>query len=131
MTIAIHGHNVVDSSGWLAYFADDENANFFASAIEDTDNLIVPVICIYEVFKKVFQSHGKAAAEFRIADMVSGQVVDISASLAISAAVLSAEQKLPMADSLILAIAREQGAILWTQDEHFEGMENVRFVKKL
>ena len=44
--------NVVDSSGWLEYFADSERAAFFAPAIEDTDHLIVPTICIYEVFKK-------------------------------------------------------------------------------
>ena len=122
--------NLVDSSGWMEYFADGENADFFASAIEDHSNLLVPVICIYEVFKKVMQSHGRAAAEFRIADMVHGQVVEITASLAISAAILSSDQKLPMADSLILAVAREHEALLWTQDEHFEGMKDIQFVRK-
>jgi len=28
--------NVVDSSGWLEYFADGPNADFFAAAIEKT-----------------------------------------------------------------------------------------------
>jgi predicted nucleic acid-binding protein len=122
---------VVDTSGWLEYFADSENATAFAPAIEDTEHLIVPVVCIYEVFKKVLQSHGQAMAEFRVADMVKGTVVDLTMSLAMSAALLSAELKLPMADSLILATAHEHQAALWTQDEHFKGLAGVHFIEKV
>jgi predicted nucleic acid-binding protein len=122
--------NVVDTSGWLEYFADGENARFFAAAIEDTANLVVPVICIYEVFKKVLISYGQAEAEFRVADLVKGTVVEISTPLAMSAALLSVEHKLPMADSLILAASREHQAMLWTQDEHFKGLEGVRYIVK-
>jgi len=122
--------NVVDTSGWLEYFAEGENAGFFASAIEDTEHLVVPVICVYEVFKKVLQNQGQAMAEFRVADLVKGEVVDLSAPIAMSAAMLSAELKLPMADSMILAIARENHAILWTQDEHFKDLPSVQYVEK-
>lgn len=122
--------NVVDTSGWLEYFAGSANASFFAPAIEDTKNLIVPVICIYEVFKKVLQSQGQATAEVQVADLVKGNVIDLDVSLAMSAAMLSAELKLPMADSIILAVAREHNAILWTQDEHFKGLPKVQYVEK-
>lgn len=122
--------NVVDSSGWLEYFSEGEQADFFAPAIEDSENLITPVICIYEVFKKILQTYGQAMAEIRIADLMKGTVVDLTAPLAMSAALLSIEHRLPMADSFILAAAREHEAILWTQDEHFEGLEGVRYVKK-
>ncbi len=122
--------NVVDTSGWLEYFMEGENASFFAPAIEDTEHLIVPVICIYEVFKKVLQRQGQAAAEVQVADLVKANVVDLDASLAMSAALLSAELKLPMADSLILAVAREHQATLWTQDEHFKGLPGVQYVEK-
>lgn len=122
--------NVVDTSGWLEYFAGSANASFFAPAIEDTEHLIVPVICIYEVFKKVLQSQGQATAEVQVADLVKGNVVDLDASLAMSAAMLSAELKLPMADSIILAVAREHNATLWTQDEHFKGLSGVQYVEK-
>ena len=87
--------NVVDTSGWLEYFTEGENADFFAPAIVDTEHLIVPVICIYEVFKKVLQNQGQALAEFRVADLVKGTVIDLTASLAMSAAKLSDELKLP------------------------------------
>jgi predicted nucleic acid-binding protein len=122
--------NVVDSSGWLEYFAEDENSGFFAPAIEDTDNLIVPVICIFEVFKKVLQNQGQAMAEIRVADLSKGSVVDLTTSLAMSAGLLSAELKLPMADSIILATAREHDATLWTQDEHFKNLPGVKYIKK-
>ena len=122
--------NVVDSSGWLEYFAGSERADFFAPAIEDTDNLLVPVICVYEVFKKILQAQGQAAAEIHIANLFYGQVVDLTPPLAMHAALLSLEHKLPMTDSLILAVAREHHATLWTQDEHFQELEEVRYSKK-
>ena len=120
--------NAVDSSGWLEYFADGPNADFFAPAIEDTQQLIVPVICIYEVFKRILQQQGLGAAETRIADLYKGTIIELSAPLAISAAVLSDRLKLPMADCLILATARAHGATLWTQDEHFKEIEGVRYI---
>jgi predicted nucleic acid-binding protein len=122
--------NVVDSSGWLEYFAGSENADFFAPAIEDTDNLIVPVVCVYEVFKRILQQHGQGVAEMHIADLHKGQVIDLTPDLALSAARLSAELKLPMADSLILVTAREYNATLWTQDEHFKDLDGIRFIEK-
>ena len=122
--------NVVDTSGWLEYFAEGENAAFFAPAIEDAEHLLVPVISIYEVFKKILQNQGLALAEIRVADLVKGEVIDLSTSLAMSAAKLSAELKLPMADSLILAAAREYNATLWTQDEHFKNLPGVQYIEK-
>jgi len=122
--------NIVDSSGWLEYFAEGENIDFFASAIEDTENLIVPVICVYEVFKRILILKGLDAAEQHIAELFKGQQVDLSAPLALSAAQLSVEYKLPMADSLILATAQSYEAILWTQDEHFKSIPGVKFIAK-
>ncbi|HEX7566985.1 MAG TPA: type II toxin-antitoxin system VapC family toxin [Anaerolineaceae bacterium] len=122
--------NVVDSSGWLEYFADGSNADFFAPAVEDSQQLLVPVICIYEVFKRVLQQRGLAAAQTNIADMLSGQVIVLDDSLAMSAAKLSIELKLPMADSIILAAARAYDAVLWTQDDHFNGLDQVKFIER-
>jgi predicted nucleic acid-binding protein len=122
--------NVVDSSGWLEYFSGSERADFFAPAIEDSEHLLVPVLCIYEVFKKILQTQGQSVAETRAANLLMGKVIDLTAPLAMSAALLSFEYKLPMADSIILATAREHRATLWTQDERFEGLENVQYIEK-
>ena len=120
--------NIVDSSGWLEYFAEGPNADFFAPAIENTEQLLVPVICVYEVFKRILQQQGLGAAETRIADLYKGELIDLTPSLAISAAVLSDKLKLPLADSFILAIVRAHTATLWTQDEHFMDIEGVKYI---
>ena len=122
--------NVVDSSGWLEYFADGPNADFFAPAIEAKRDLIVPIITIYEVFKRVLQQKGEDDALQAIAQMLQGRVIDLDTALALQAAKMSAELKLPMADSLILTTARAYAAIVWTQDEHFDGLEGVRYIEK-
>jgi predicted nucleic acid-binding protein len=120
--------NVVDSSGWLAYFADSPHADFFSHAIENTDDLIVPVISLYEVFKRILQQRNENAALQAIALMQQGRVIELDAALALSAARLSHTLKLPMADSLILATARWHQAVLWTQDSDFKDIEGVRYV---
>ena len=119
--------NVVDSSGWLEYFADGPNAPFFADAVEATGELIVPTISLYEVFKRVLQQRGENDALEAVALIMQGEVVILDVTLALSAARLSSDLRLPMAGSIILATARSEGAILWTQDAHFNGLEGVRY----
>ena len=122
----MNSFNVVDSSGWLEYFADSEGAAFFAPAIEDIEHLIVPVISIYEVFKKVFRERGEDSA-IQVASMMQvGTVVDLDCTLAMDAA----RYQLPLADSIIYATAIQQRAILWTQDEHFKDLPGVRFLRR-
>jgi predicted nucleic acid-binding protein len=120
--------NVVDSSGWLEYFAAGPNAGFFASALEAVDELVVPTVSIYEIFKRVLQQRGEGDALQAVALMQQGDVVDLSVPLALEAARLSVELRIPMADAVILTTARANGATLWTQDSHFEGMAGVEYV---
>ncbi len=122
--------NVVDSSGWLEYFADEPNADFFAPAIEKTTELIVPAVSVYEVFKRVYQQRGESDALKAVAQMLQGQAVALDPPLALRAAKTSIELGLPMADSIILATAVAFDATLWTQDEHFRTIAGVRYVEK-
>ena len=120
--------NLVDSCGWLEYYADGPNADFYAPAVEDTENLIVPVICIYEVFRKILQQRGEAPALQAAALMHQGLVVDLSSPLALSAAKIGIGLKMPLADSIILASARAHNAVVWTQDAHFKDIKDVRYI---
>ena len=122
--------NLVDSCGWLEYFADSSYADFYAPAIEDTDALIVPTICILEVFKRVLQQRGEDSALQVVAIMHQGQVVALSAGIALRAAKIGGELKLPLADSVILATAQTYGALVWTQDAHFKEIEGVKYIEK-
>ena len=91
--------NVVDSSGWLEYLAEEPNAEFFAPAIENTTELIVPSISVYEVFKRVHQQRDEHTALKAVALMMQGQVVELDTGIALSAAKLSISLSLPMADN--------------------------------
>jgi len=119
--------NVVDSSGWLEYLAAGENAGFFAATIENTAELIVPTLSLYEVFKRILQQRSEGDALQAVAVMQQGQVIDLDPRIALHAARLSTDLKLPMADSVMLATAREHNAILWTQDSHFDGIQGVKY----
>ncbi len=122
--------NVVDSSGWLEYFADGPNADFFAPAIIATGDLIVPTVSIFEVFKRILQQRSQDAALQAVAVMKQGSVVALDDTLAMEAAKLSIEYKLPLADSIMLASALAMDATLWTQDGDFAGISGVRYVAK-
>jgi toxin FitB len=122
--------NVVDSSAWLEYFADGPNAKVFAVPIEDAKNLVVPTLSLLEVFKKLLRESGESPALVATAHMRLGKVVDLDSSLALAAAKVGLERKLPLADSVMLATAVHFKAILWTQDDDFEGIPGVRYVPK-
>jgi predicted nucleic acid-binding protein len=122
--------NVVDFSGWLEYFTDSPNAAFFASPIENRGELLIPVISVYEVFKRVLQQQGEEQALEVAAAMMQGTVIDLDVTTALNAARLSVEMKLPMADSIMLATARAHDAVLWTQDVDFVAVDGVKYVAK-
>ena len=122
--------NIVDSCAWLAYFADEPNAEHFQSPLKDTDSLVVPTITTYEVFKVVLRESGENEALQAVAAMQKGTVVDLTVNLAIAASKLSLLYKLPMADSIILATAQEFGAKIWTQDSDFEKISGVKYFPK-
>ena len=121
--------NLVDSCGWLEYFADGPQADFYAPALEETGSLLVPTICLLEVFKRVLQQRGEDAALQAAAAMHQGVIVPLDASLALRAARISCDLKLPLADTVILATAQTYHAVIWTQDAHFKGLEGVRYTE--
>jgi predicted nucleic acid-binding protein len=122
--------NVVDSSAWLEYFGNDENAPEFAAVIEAPESLVVPTLTVYEVFKRMCQIKDEAAALSAAAVMAQGRMVGLTASLALEAARLSLETGLATADSIVLATARSEDATLWTQDAHLSGLPQVEYRPK-
>ena len=118
--------HVVDSSGWLEYLLDSDRASLFADAIEDTPHLIVPVITLYEVYKKTLRERGEDEAREAALAMQTGRVIDLDMALALEAS----RHPLPLADSLIYATTLRYHATLWTQDEHFKDLPQVRYFPK-
>lgn len=122
--------NLVDSSGWLEYFADAKNAKYFAPIIEDTNKLIVSTINLYEVYKKIALNKDEQSAITAIGLMQQAKIIDVNASISIQAAKISIELNIPMADSLIIATGKYTNSIIWTQDSDFRGIENVKYISK-
>jgi predicted nucleic acid-binding protein len=122
--------NVIDSSAWLAYFADETGARAFAEAIEDTKSVVVPTICLTEVFKVVAGQRGEGDALQAVAVMQQGHVVPLDDTIALSAALLAVEHKLPLADSIVYATAQQLDAVVWTQDDDFDGLPAVTYFRK-
>ncbi len=122
--------NVVDSSGWLEFFAEGPNAANFEPPLRKVDVLVVPTITIYEVFKVLLRESEENNALKAVAAMQQGQVIELDCSISISASRLSLKYDLPMADSIILATARLYDCVVWTQNSDFEGLANVNFFPK-
>ena len=122
--------NVVDSCGWLEYFADGGNADFFAQALENTESLVVPSLSVIEVCKRVALRRGEGAARQAAEFMAKGRIVEPGACTALAAALYSARHQLPMADSIILCTALEHKATLWTQDIDLKGHKGVKYKAK-
>jgi len=122
--------NIIDSSGWLEYFADGPNASFFSRPLQKTTELIVPTVTVYEVFKTVLRQRNESDALQSVALMQQGSVVDLTSNIAILAAKLSIDHHLPMADSIILATASAYGATIWTQDSDFKNIDGIQYIEK-
>jgi predicted nucleic acid-binding protein len=119
--------NIVDTSGWIEFLFEGANADVFAPLIEDVEHLLVPVICLYEVFKKVNAVADEPKALQAIGQMKQGRVIEVTEAIALRASLISLKHRLPMADSLILSTAWSEQAALWTQDEHFSGLPGVEY----
>ena len=122
--------NVVDSSGWLEFFSGGPNASSFAHPIQDVPRLLVPAVTLTEVFKRILQQRDEPSALEAVGHMMQGEVVPLTSELALEAGRLGHSLKIPLADSLILATARQYGAVLWTQDADFKTIPGVRYIPK-
>ena len=122
--------NVVDSSGWLEYFAGSTNASTFAPVVTATDTLVVPTVCMYEVFKRLLAQRGEEDALQAIGIMSLGIVADLTREIAVNVATISGKFKIAMADSIVLATAQAFDATLWTQDADFECIDGVQYIEK-
>jgi toxin FitB len=119
--------NIVDSSGWLEYFADGPNAKYYVDPLNEISSLMIPVITIYEVFKVVLRESSENDALLVVAAMQKGRVIDLDTNIAMAASRLSLRLNLAMADSVILATARAYGCVVWTQDSDFQNIEGIRY----
>lgn len=123
--------NVLDSCGWLSYFTQDSNADYFAPIIEDCENLLVPGIVVYEVCKRLITLYGKEQHDLGLRYLKKGRFVAIDLDVFVAAAAASKQYQLHMADAIIWQTAQAHGATLYTQDTGLKGLPHVKFKAKL
>jgi len=122
--------NIIDSSCWLEYFAGTPLADVIGNIVENTDDLLVPSIVLFEVFKKLMVEVGEDKAIMAIAHLKQGHIVELDGDSAIFSAKIGREYNLALADSIIYATTLKYNATLYTQDHHFEKLRNVIYYKK-
>jgi len=122
--------NVVDTSGWLAYFSVEPYTERFEKLITDPDSLITAKIILYEVFKVVLPESGENEALQTIAAMKKGKVVDLTTPIALAALKLSLEYELPQGDNIIFTTAKQFDAVNRTLNSHFKNIKGVKYFKK-
>jgi predicted nucleic acid-binding protein len=123
--------NVVNSSGWIEYFANAPGADFFAPVLENVNELLVPQICMAEVARYFHREQGIRQALHALAQMEEGRVIRMNVLIMTRASRLAKDYRLPLADSLVLATARAYEAVVWTQDSDFKGIEGVMYTPKV
>jgi predicted nucleic acid-binding protein len=122
--------NLVDSSGWLEYITNGNQARIFTPIIQNYDELIVSVINKYEVYKKLCLEFNPKKASNTMGVLYYGRLVEVTEEIALTAAELSIEYHIPMADSLLLATAKTMDATFWTLDAHFKNIPGVKYFEK-
>ena len=121
---------VLDSAGWIEFFADGRHAEHFATVLRQPSNVIAPTVAMYEVYKWFKRELNEEAALDAVATMKKTVVADLTEDIALTAADLSLAHGLAMADAMMLAFARAHHAELMTTDAGFEGIAGVTVFSK-
>jgi predicted nucleic acid-binding protein len=123
---------LIDSYGWIEYFADGPLAESYATFIEkaDAEKTITPTIVVYEVYRRIKSVKGEQKALEAYAQMSHTRIVELTSAISLKAADISIALNLGMADSIIVATAKEYRAEIVTSDEHLKDVEGVKFINK-
>jgi len=123
---------LIDSYGWIEYFADGPLAENYATFIENAnpENTVTPTIVIYEVYKRIKSIKGEEKALEAYAQMSCTKIVELTSPISLKAADISITLSLGMADSIVVATAKTYNAETVTSNEHLKSLERVKFISK-
>ena len=121
---------LLDSSGWIEFFADGPLASSYASHIENLGNIVTPTVVLYEVYKVLKRQQGEEEALAASAQMGKTKIVPLTDAIALTAADVSLSRRLSMADSIVYATALSERAKLVTSDSDLAFLPAVTYLKK-
>ncbi len=120
---------LIDACGWIEFFTDGPLSGQYEKHFLDLSRIITPTIVLYEVFKKVRRERQEEEVLITVAQMQKTRIIELTAEIAFTAAEFGLKHRLPMADSIVYATARTAKAQVVTSDPHFEGLDNVMFIR--
>ena len=121
---------IVDSCGWLEWFTDGKLADAYQKYLADQDNLLVPAIIVYEVYKVLKREVGEEKALLAAGYMKNSPVIPLDETLALAAADIALQESLAMADAIIVAAARAQNCKIISSDSDLKNQPNVDYIPK-
>ena len=121
---------IVDSCGWLEWFTDGKLADKYKEYLAAPDNLLMPEIILYEVYKVLKREAGEEKALLAAGYMQNSPAVPLDDTLALAAADIALQEKLAMADAIIVAISRAHNCRIITSDADLKNQVNVEYIPK-
>jgi predicted nucleic acid-binding protein len=121
---------IVDSCGWLEWFTDGKLADSYKDYLADADNLLVPAVILYEVYKVLKREAGEEKALLAVGYMKNALVIPLDDTLALASADIALQEKLAMADAIIVAVSRARGCRIITSDADLKDLDNVDYLEK-
>ncbi len=122
---------VVDSCGWLEWFTDGSLADKYQEYLMDQDNLLVPAIILYEVYKILKREVGEERALLAVGYMKNSPIIPLDETLALAAADIALQESLAMADAIIVAASRFHNCTIISSDSDLKDQTNVKFIAKI
>lgn len=121
---------VVDSSVWIEILSAGELQKACEAEIGSQRILRIPTLVIYEVYRKMKQLVSEEEALEVVAFLRGNEVLEMDGDVALAAADISLQRKLPMADSLVLAHAILCGDTLLTLDNDFADQPEAKILRR-
>ncbi len=121
---------IVDSCGWLEWFTNGNLADSYERYLVDQKNILMPTIVLYEVYKILKREAGEEKALLAAGYMKNSTVIPLDEELALAAADVALQERLAMADAIIVAAARKNNSKIITSDTDLRGHSSVTYIPK-
>jgi predicted nucleic acid-binding protein len=121
---------IVDSCGWLEWFTNDKLADRYEKYLAGQDNMLVPAIVLYEVYKILKREVGEEKALRALGYMKNSPVIPVDEVLALAAADIALQEKLAMADAMVVATAHLNNCTIITSDADLKNQPCVEYIAK-
>ena len=110
--------------------SDDKLADKYQNYLIDQDNLLVPAIILYEVYKILKREIGEEKALLAAGFMKNSTVIPLDETLALAAADIALQESLGMADAIIVAVSQSHNYTIISSDSDLKDQPNVNFIPK-